>query len=61
MIDKGDDMPVLDPQALKDDREALAFLDAVLGVRRAAAPLPWLSPLTIRSLRDEKEKSLVLN
>ncbi len=54
-------MPVLDPQALKDDREALAFLDAVLGVRRAAAPLPWLSPLTIRSLRDEKEKSLVLN
>lgn len=27
-------MPVLDQQVLKDDREALALLDAILGARR---------------------------
>ena len=38
-------MPVFDPQVLKDDREALARLDAILGglkLARANAPLEFL-------------------
>ena len=61
MFDNEGFMPVLDPQALKDDREALAFLDAVLGTRRAVAPSQWLPLPTARPLRDAKEKSLILN
>lgn len=49
-------MPVLDPQALKDDRDALAFLDAVLGVRKAAPPLPWLKPFAVIRAQDARRK-----